>query len=552
LLPGLFLVGLAVEALRLVVGLRAIAICRLRGRLILDADLLRLVDELRTQLDCRRVVELRVSSDIGTAATVGWLRPVILLADDWSAWPEDERRAVLAHELAHVGRRDYLLGLVAAACRAAHFYHPLVRWLTGRLRLYQELAADALAAEAAGGRVTYLRALARMALRQDECWAAGMARPLLSDRRTLLRRIAMLRVTEDVRPLSRAVRWGMAGMLVLTALGASAVRGPAQTPTEVPVPNGASAADLPPPDLSYVPPSAAGLAAIRPAALLTRPEMKPVVERWQNLWRTTAREAGFGPAFDIPFDGIEQVVVPIELEVYTEEQARKMPNGERHAVIMGLAMIRMTRDHDWPAALRALAPVVSVTEVRPGTFECRTDNTGPIPWTVHVLDRRTLVCSLFPGGTVNRNAAGAARWGAAWKQVEQAGLAIVYDNRDGRWTEALTRSPEFAPFATALGRPAHVAFGLHWGERIGVTCAADYAEEPSDADVTKGSESIRRILEGRLGSPGPEDAIGKVMLPLVSELLKNARVRRDGKLVTAESQSAVRWVDVLQVFTPQD
>src|SRR5204862_3328938 len=127
-------------AVRLLVAVRAVAGCRRASRPVRDPELLRLVEELRAAVGCRPAVELRASASVGTAATVGWQRPAILLADDWPAWPGAELRAVLAHELAHVRRRDYPAALLAAACRALHFYHPLVGWLAGRLRLHQELA----------------------------------------------------------------------------------------------------------------------------------------------------------------------------------------------------------------------------------------------------------------------------------------------------------------------------------------------------------------------------------------------------------------------------
>ena len=47
---------------------------------------------------------------------------------------------------------DYATGLIARLALALKFYHPLVRWMAGRLQMQQELAADALGARFAGGR----------------------------------------------------------------------------------------------------------------------------------------------------------------------------------------------------------------------------------------------------------------------------------------------------------------------------------------------------------------------------------------------------------------
>ncbi len=82
---------------------------------------------------------------LDVAATIGWRRPLVVLPASWRDWTVDQRRAVLAHELAHVAQRHFPLWLVGQLAVAAHFYHPLVHWLGRRLRLEQELAADRLA-----------------------------------------------------------------------------------------------------------------------------------------------------------------------------------------------------------------------------------------------------------------------------------------------------------------------------------------------------------------------------------------------------------------------
>ena len=110
-----------------------------------------LLDDLRHEMGCRRTVTLREVPDLTTPATAGLRRSVLLLPDDWRSWSLTERRAVLAHELAHMVRGDYAAGLVARLAVVLNYYHPLVRWMAGRLQLQQEQAADAIGGGFAGG-----------------------------------------------------------------------------------------------------------------------------------------------------------------------------------------------------------------------------------------------------------------------------------------------------------------------------------------------------------------------------------------------------------------
>src|SRR5262249_43771761 len=147
---------------------------------------------LRVESSCRVPVGLRESADIGSAATIGWRQPLVLLPSDWRTWNWEERRAVLAHELAHIRRRDYPLWLLARLSVALHFYNPLAHWLANQLQLQQELAADADSAASMGGARAYLQAVARLALRQDRWLRCWPARAFLAAGGTWKSRIAML------------------------------------------------------------------------------------------------------------------------------------------------------------------------------------------------------------------------------------------------------------------------------------------------------------------------------------------------------------------------
>jgi beta-lactamase regulating signal transducer with metallopeptidase domain len=63
---------------------------------------------------------LRESPDVTAPVTVGLLRPVVLLPAGWGRWDARTRRAVLAHEFAHIRRRDTWTSALAFVVRSLH------------------------------------------------------------------------------------------------------------------------------------------------------------------------------------------------------------------------------------------------------------------------------------------------------------------------------------------------------------------------------------------------------------------------------------------------
>ena len=105
--------GIAIGLGRFALGLAAVAALRRGSQPVDDPDLLELASVLRQRLGVGPRVELRVAPGLAMPATIGWRRPLILLPEDWPAWDDRERRVVLAHELAHIRRNDYLAGVWA-------------------------------------------------------------------------------------------------------------------------------------------------------------------------------------------------------------------------------------------------------------------------------------------------------------------------------------------------------------------------------------------------------------------------------------------------------
>ena len=220
---GAILFGLV----RVIGGLWAVRHFVRTSRPLNSPELLEQVDLLRAEMGCRSPVEIRECPHLATAATVGWRHPVILLSESWQTWTETQLRSVLAHEIAHITRGDFLATVAAQVGVVLHFYHPLVHWLANRLRLEQELAADALAAQVVGGSRAYLNAIGELALKQTEEPVGWPAHSFLPTRRTFLRRIEMLR---DLKFLSgnapRLVRWATLASVAAVTLVAIGLRPP--------------------------------------------------------------------------------------------------------------------------------------------------------------------------------------------------------------------------------------------------------------------------------------------------------------------------------------
>jgi Zn-dependent protease with chaperone function len=165
--------GMAASALAaLAVGLARLATLRhvfRRGGLSGGPELEAVVAELADRLGAPRPRLVLAASERPLALAIGVVRPTLLLSP-WMLAHLDKRElaSVVAHELAHVVRRDSLVAWMATVLRDAFWYLP-TSWLGQRqLRRDTELAADDLAVSITGGPLALASALAQV-------WEAGLS-----------------------------------------------------------------------------------------------------------------------------------------------------------------------------------------------------------------------------------------------------------------------------------------------------------------------------------------------------------------------------------------
>lgn len=190
---GFWVVGVAVLSIRCLGGWWVIQ--RLRATAIDEASepVRKSFARISAVLGIRREVMLRVSSAIAGPITVGALRAMVLLpVSAITLLGPDELEMVLAHELAHVRRADFLWNLLQTLVETLFFFHPAVWWIGKRIRHERELCCDDLALEVCPNPVTYATALFRLEEQRVRQWRLAMALDGHQSNQTLRMRIARI------------------------------------------------------------------------------------------------------------------------------------------------------------------------------------------------------------------------------------------------------------------------------------------------------------------------------------------------------------------------
>jgi beta-lactamase regulating signal transducer with metallopeptidase domain len=174
------------------------------------------LDALAQGFGLMRPVALRLVDTLDSPASAGWWRPVVLLPTALIArMPVDLIEALLAHELAHIRRHDYLVNLLQGMVEALLFYHPVTWWLSRRIRIEREHIADQLAADTTHAPRRLALALSEL----SEFKARRPARPHLAQAaRATHGGHLMSRIQQLIQPGRRAV----GGRIAFPLLGLAA------------------------------------------------------------------------------------------------------------------------------------------------------------------------------------------------------------------------------------------------------------------------------------------------------------------------------------------
>jgi GWxTD domain-containing protein len=214
---------------------------RRRGVCVATPEWQQRLRELAAAVRVSQPVELLESCLAGVPLVIGYWRPVILMPLGALAGLSAEQvEAILIHELAHIRRADYLVGLAQSLVEGLFFFHPAVWWISAALRAEREYACDDVVVALRPDARAYAAALTTL---EQNRWPAIQA-AAAANGGDLVRRVRRLLGDPAPARVLSARASALAGALVLVAAVAAAlvVWPPAKSFAQEPAP-AESAAD---------------------------------------------------------------------------------------------------------------------------------------------------------------------------------------------------------------------------------------------------------------------------------------------------------------------
>ncbi|MBP9874418.1 MAG: M48 family metalloprotease [Haliscomenobacter sp.] len=199
LIVTLWLVGVLVFSLRLLGAWAYVRRLALVSIFPVEAPWAQRLQRLAERIRVSAPVALFESALVQAPLVIGHFKPVILVPLGLlSGLPPEQVEAILAHELAHIRRRDYLVNFLLSILETLFFFNPAIWWISAGIRREREYCCDEMAVSACSSALVYARALASLQERRPFTPVFAMA--AAGKRKELLTRVQRVLLQQPINP----------------------------------------------------------------------------------------------------------------------------------------------------------------------------------------------------------------------------------------------------------------------------------------------------------------------------------------------------------------
>jgi len=182
-----WLIGAGILLLRFAGGWIFTERLRMQAKIIMDKEWRARFGIITAKMNISQSVEFRETAKILTPMVIGAFNPVVLIPIGLlTGFSTAQVEAILAHELAHIRRNDYLINLMQSFVEVIFFFHPAIWWLSDRIRIEREHCCDDIALSICSDKMSLAHALVKVAEWQS---APEIAMAFASKKPLLLQRI---------------------------------------------------------------------------------------------------------------------------------------------------------------------------------------------------------------------------------------------------------------------------------------------------------------------------------------------------------------------------
>lgn len=135
-----------IQLILLLLEFRQIYVLSTRNLSPVSNEIKAILENTKIQLTISKKIAIYESRSVKSPIVVGFSPPIVLIPFGMSVYvKEDLIRAIIAHELAHIKRKDYLFNLLQRLVEIVFFFNPILKWISSRIKFERELCCDAIA-----------------------------------------------------------------------------------------------------------------------------------------------------------------------------------------------------------------------------------------------------------------------------------------------------------------------------------------------------------------------------------------------------------------------